>query len=159
MLTSSPVTPLPVGAAREALVTTYHIEAGTDALTLASRLAARPLFHGAGRAATPTGGRPSRGRADPDTGGIREASAVTTTHYAAHDWARMLLQKAANSSWAKLRPVAPIPTGWAIDPALSGRRVIVHGLPGRVPPDHVAALGGDVGIVKDGENAPRAHPP
>ncbi|KAL1407520.1 hypothetical protein Q8F55_006953 [Vanrija albida] len=151
----SQVTSYPVGATRPALTTTYHIQAGRRAPALAAALASRPLFYGGGRAATPAGGRPALGV----TPGLREPPAATTTPYDARAWAAHNLERAASTQGAKARdPIPPIPVEWAIDPARSGRRVLVRGLPSRVPPIQVASLlaeFGEAGV----EDAPRQVPP
>lgn len=135
MFTLTPVTPPPVGSARNAgLTAQFHISAKDEqaAMEMFETISSRPLFAASSKRAGPAPPRPDKGEF-----GVREPSMVGFSVMSGKQWADSHLQRAAQQADMFSRkdpknkgiPWQKIDVEWATSPSLSGRRVVLRGLP------------------------------
>jgi hypothetical protein len=115
----------------------------------------RPLFAATTGVVGRANPRPERGLRDE---GLREMTAVGFCMLQRREWAASLIWRAESSAasrggiqWDR------IDADWAINPALSGRRVILGGLPGLMPHHSVRNLVGE--YAQDDDMAVLRLPP
>lgn len=143
----------PVGTPRKAALTTrYHITTSSNhtAQQMYNILTSRPLFAASSTRASAQPGRPAFGNGN----GTKDDACVFFTTQPAAAWASKMYQSVLNSSPADYRaaeraaaPLRGLPDAkWALQPNMSGRRVLVRGLPRERPVNLVRDFIRDMGV-------------
>lgn len=142
------VTALPIGAVRRpSMFKSFHIT--TDDAKMAKDmweiLNARPLFVGC------TGVPPLVRSGRPDyvfsSDANEDGSFVTFCDVSAMEWTTQLLRKARARDTYRTKDDPRLTAEWALQPSMSGHRVVVRGLPGTLQAYEVVPLAQDSGGV------------